>query len=254
MRKECFVVEKNEKVAEDTYKMILRGNVGENLRAGQFVNIAINGLYLRRPVSIAIWRSDSLVLYYKTVGKGTALMADMVCGDEMELLIPLGNGFSRELLGGNKPVLVGGGVGVPPMIGLAEEFLKDGISPVVVLGFNSKTQVFGEKEFEELASVYGRNIDLRVATMDGSYGIKGTVVDALNRAEKEAGYLFACGPWPMLKALGALPAKGQFSLEARMACGFGACMGCTCETQNGSKRICKDGPVLLKEEIKWQIP
>ncbi len=251
MRKECFVVDENVKVAADTYKMILKGKVGDDIRAGQFVNVGIEGLYLRRPISVAGWNRDSLTLYYKTVGKGTALMAGMGCGEVVELLLPLGNGFSRELAGDKQVILIGGGVGVPPMMCLAEEFLKDGKNPVVILGFNSKDQVFGEDGFQELESVYGRKIDLRVATMDGSYGVHGTVLDALKEEEKDSGYLFACGPKPMLKALGDLPAKGQFSLEARMACGFGACMGCTCETKTGSKRICKDGPVLLKEEIKW---
>lgn len=251
MRKECFVVEENVKVAAETYKMVLAGNVGEDMKPGQFVNIALDGLYLRRPISVARWGERSLTLYYKIVGRGTAIMAGMECGDSVELLLPLGNGFSTELIEGRRPVLVGGGVGVPPMMGLAEELLRNGDEPVVVLGFNTKEQVFGEAEFRELASRYGRNIDLRIATMDGSYGVKGTVVDALKPEEQQSWYFFACGPEPMLKALGELPADGQFSFEARMACGFGACMGCTCKTRTGSKRICKDGPVLLKEEIIW---
>ncbi|MBQ3493422.1 MAG: dihydroorotate dehydrogenase electron transfer subunit [Clostridia bacterium] len=224
--------------------MTLMGDVSAIERPGQFVNIAIDGLFLRRPISVCDVEDNVLTIIYKVVGKGTEKMSYMKGGEILDILTGLGNGYFTDL-SGEKPLLVGGGVGVPPMYKLCKELIKEGKEPTVILGFNTKSEVFYENEFKALG------VTVFVTTVDGSYGIKGFVTDAI----KEVGeytYLYTCGPEPMLKALyNAVTTSGQFSFEERMGCGFGACMGCSCKTKYGNKRICKDGPVLVKEEIIW---
>lgn len=257
MREECFVVKENSKVADRTYKIMLEGDSSGFSRPGQFVNIAIDGFFLRRPISVARTSDYGMSLYYKIVGGGTLRLSELEHGEKLNVLLPLGNGFELEKARDKNIILVGGGVGVPPMMGCYEEALKSGFSPNVILGFNKSNEAFGIDEFESMASENGVKPNIRIATMDGSLGTKGTVINAIEEvtnAEKfdiEKSYIFACGPKAMLKALSQLPADGQYSLEERMACGFGACMGCTCSTKNGGKRVCKDGPVFLKEEIIW---
>lgn len=244
MKLSTFIIKENVPLTKAVYKMVLKGNVSEISKPGQFVNTHINGFYLPRPISITTWNTqeNTLTLIYKNLGKGTASLTKKTPGHSLKLLLPLGNGFDIGKCG-KTPVLVGGGVGVPPMVALCEAFLEKNIKPSVVLGFNGKDDVFGESLFQEMG------IDPIITTIDGSYGLKGLVLDALKNTDYD--YIYGCGPEPMLKALSLLEADSQLSFEARMACGFGVCMGCTCETKYGYKRICKDGPVLFKEEIKW---
>lgn len=223
--------------------MKLRGDT-ENIFCGQFVNVLIDGLYLRRPISVCDVEDDVLTLIYKVVGKGTKKMSAMRAGEKLDLLTGLGNGYDLSP-SGDKPLLLGGGVGVPPLYKLAKELTAKGKSVSVVLGFNTKEEVFYEREFKDL----GANVS--VYTADGSYGEKGFVTNAL--ADAKYSYFYTCGPEPMLKAVFfATRTSGQFSFEERMGCGFGACMGCSCKTIYGNKRICKEGPVLKKEEILWR--
>ena len=215
--------------------------------AGQFINIKIDGFFLRRPISICDWTDGELTIIYKTVGNGTEAMSMMPAGRTLDVLCPLGNGYdiSEERGIGDRPLLVGGGAGVPPMYGLCRLLIAQGKNPVVVLGFNTREEVFLETEFRALGA------SVTVLTADGSYGKKGLVTDGI-RASSGYTYLYTCGPEAMLKAVYQVCASsGQFSFEERMGCGFGACMGCTCKTKYGNKRICKDGPVLTKEEILW---
>ncbi|MBE7055689.1 MAG: dihydroorotate dehydrogenase electron transfer subunit [Ruminococcaceae bacterium] len=223
--------------------MVLVGDCSDITKPGQFVNIKLDGFFLRRPISVCNSENDTLTIIYKVVGQGTEVMAQMVKGDKLDILTGLGNGYDIEK-SGDKPLLVGGGAGVPPMYMLAIELIAQGKMPAVVLGFNKKDEVFYEEEFKKLG------VETIVTTADGSYGVKGFVTDAIK--EIDYTYFFTCGPEPMLKALyNETKTSGQMSFEARMGCGFGACMGCTCETLYGNKRICKDGPVLEKEEVKW---
>ena len=257
MREECFVVKENCMVSDSTFKMTLEGNASGFSKPGQFVNIAIDGFFLRRPISVARVSEKSMSLYYKIAGRGTLRLSELQRGDKLNVLLPLGNGFDLGKADDRLALLVGGGVGVPPMMGCYEEALGLGMRPKVILGFNKASEVFGVDEFETLASEHGIKPDIHIATVDASLGMKGTVIDVIREIvdreniDIEKSYIFACGPKPMLRALSQLPARGQYSLEERMACGFGACMGCTCSTRNGGKRICKDGPVFLKEEIIW---
>ena len=224
--------------------MKLSGDVSEITSPGQFVNIKLEGLYLRRPISVCDCENGVLTLIYKVVGKGTEQMAKMTAGEELDVLTGLGNGYNTAL-SGDKPVLLGGGVGVPPLYMLAKKLIAEGKKVSVVLGFNTKEEIFCEEDFKALGA------DVSVATADGSYGVKGFVTDALKDIDYT--YFYTCGPEPMLKALYKVTAtSGQFSFEERMGCGFGACMGCSCKTITGYKRICKDGPVLEKEEILWE--
>lgn len=239
MERAVFKVTDNKRIADGVYRLTLTGDTSAVTRAGQFVNIALDGKYLRRPISVCDYTADTLTLVYKTVGAGTKQLAE-VTGGSLDLLVGLGNGYD-DTQGGASPVLVGGGVGVPPLFNLAKKLLSRGATPLVCLGFNTASDVFLTEEFKALG------LEVRVATMDGSYGQKGTVLGVL----PENPYVFTCGPEPMLKAVYGAAADGQFSFEARMACGFGACMGCSCKTKYGTKRICKDGPVLTKEEIVW---
>ena len=243
MKQSIFEIVSNKKLADITYEMILKGDCSDITKPGQFVNIKLDGFFLRRPISVCNSKDGVLTIIYKVVGQGTEVMANMTAGEKLDILTGLGNGYDLDK-SGEAPVLIGGGAGVPPMYMLAVELLKQGKKPTVVLGFNKKSEVFYEEEFKTLG------IDTIVATADGSYGVKGFVTDAIK--DLDYTYFFTCGPEPMLKALyDNTNTSGQLSFEARMGCGFGACMGCTCETLYGNKRICKDGPVLVKEEVKW---
>lgn len=237
------MVESNKKIAKDIYEMILMGDTSDITAPGQFVNILIDGCYLRRPISVCDVSEGQLKIIYKVVGEGTEKMSRLSHGKNLDILSGLGNGF--DVKKGENPVVIGGGVGVPPMYMLCKELIKEGKKPVVILGFNTKEDVFYKEEFEKLG------LETIVTTVDGSMGIKGFVTDALKEI-KTYSYFYTCGPEPMLKALyNATNVSGQLSFEERMGCGFGACMGCSCKTKYGNKRICKDGPVLEKEEIIW---
>lgn len=244
MKKGFFKVIANEQLTDTVYKMTLSGDTSAIERPGQFVNIAIDGLYLRRPISVCDYKQGELTIIYKVVGKGTERMCVMESGQYLDILTGLGNGYFTDL-GGEKPLLIGGGVGVPPLYNLAKTLLAEGKKPTVIMGFNTASEVFYKEEFEKLG------VKVFVTTVDGSQGIKGFVTDAV----KEVGeytFVFTCGPEPMLKAVyNGTTTDGAYSFEERMGCGFGACMGCTCKTKYGNKRICKDGPVLMKEEIIW---
>lgn len=244
MEKTVFKIISNKPLTKCIYEMCLEGNTAAIQNAGQFVNIALDGFYLRRPISVCDFSENFLKIIYKIVGKGTELMAKMQSGEQLEMLTGLGNGFSVNNC--QKPLLVGGGVGVPPMYRLAKDLVAQGKQVSVVLGFNTCEEIFYKNEFEALgANVY-------VATADGSVGTKGFVTDAIAANKIEADYFYACGPLPMLRALyDALDIDGEMSFEERMGCGFGVCMGCSCKTENGYKRICKEGPVLKKDEIVW---
>ena len=244
MKQSLFTVLTNENIADKVYKMTLLGDISHITATGQFVNIKLDGFYLRRPISVCDFEENTLTIIYKAVGKGTEYMSGLIKGATLDILTGLGNGYNTEL-SGDKPLLVGGGVGVPPMYALAKLLKNLGKEVTVILGFNSKNDVFYEEEFKALGC------KVLVTTADGSYGKKGFVTDALTDAG-EYTYFYTCGPEPMLKALyNATVTSGQFSFEERMGCGFGACMGCSCKTKYGNKRICKDGPVLTKEEIIW---
>ncbi len=243
MRESIFRIIDNTPLTQTVYKMKLQGDVSDITSSGQFVNIKLDGLYLRRPISVCDCEGDVLTLIYKVVGKGTEQMAKMTAGEELNILTGLGNGYDVSL-SGDKPLLLGGGVGVPPLYMLAKKLIAEGKKVSVVLGFNTKDEVFCEKDFRALGA------EVFVTTVDGSYGIKGFVTDAMK--DIDYSYFYTCGPEPMLKAIfKASATSGQFSFEERMGCGFGACMGCSCKTVTGYKRICKDGPVLKKEEILW---
>ena len=243
MQKSIFGIVSNEALTENVYKMVLAGDTSHITAPGQFVNIALSGLYLRRPISVCDVEEDKLTIIYKAVGKGTQQMSQMTQGN-LDILTGLGNGYDLSLSGEN-PVLLGGGVGVPPMYLLAKKLINDGKNVKVILGFNTKSEVFYENEFKALGC------QVFVTTVDGSYGQKGFVTDVLK--EMDYSYFYTCGPEPMLKAVyKASKTSGQMSFEKRMGCGFGACMGCSCKTITGYKRICKEGPVMQKEEILWE--
>ena len=243
MKQGIFEIKENIALTDNVYKMILQGDISAITAPGQFVNIQLDGLYLRRPISVCDVDGDLLTIIYKAVGKGTKKMATMHSG-ELDILTGLGNGYDLALAG-DKPVLLGGGVGVPPMYLLAKKLIGQGKDVQVILGFNTKSEVFFENEFNAL----GCNVT--VTTVDGSYGMSGFVTDALKNMDYS--YFFTCGPEPMLKAVYRTSVtSGQMSVEKRMGCGFGACMGCSCKTITGYKRICKEGPVMKKEEILWE--
>ena len=243
MKQGIFKISLNEKLADNVYKMVLQGDTSDITACGQFINIQLEGLYLRRPISVCDCDESSVTIIYKVVGKGTEQMSKMAVGETLDVLTGLGNGYDL-LLSGDKPVLLGGGVGVPPLYMLAKELKKQGKEVSVILGFNTSSEVFYDNEFKALGC------DVTVTTVDGSYGVKGFVTNAY---PKEYTYFYTCGPEPMLKAIyKTAETSGQMSFEERMGCGFGACMGCSCKTITGYKRICKDGPVMLKEEILWE--
>ena len=243
MKQVIFEIISNEALTKDVYRMVLSGDTSAITAPGQFVEIALPGKFLRRPISVNDWGENSLTLIYKVVGHGTEQMAQLPAGTRLDVLTGLGNGYNTTL-SGNTPVLVGGGVGVPPMFGLAKRLRAMGKEVQVILGFNTPEEIFYEEAFQALGcTVY-------VTTVDGSYGTPGFVTDALKNLSYS--HFCACGPEPMLKALyAASTTSGQMSFEERMGCGFGACMGCSCKTLTGNKRICKDGPVMKKEEILW---
>ncbi|MEA4964364.1 MAG: dihydroorotate dehydrogenase electron transfer subunit [Oscillospiraceae bacterium] len=242
MNQGIFTILENRPLTDAVFLLRLAGDTSAITAPGQFVNIALAEKFLRRPISVCDWDARSLTLICKAVGQGTAQLRAMEPGRTLDLLAGLGNGYDMEK-SGETPLLVGGGVGVPPLYGLCKRLRADGKRPTVILGFNTARERFFEDEFRQLGA------EMVVTTADGSCGIRGFVTDAMDRPYS---YVYACGPEPMLKAVWAkCPTSGQFSFEARMGCGFGACMGCSCETKYGSKRICKDGPVLEKEEILW---
>ena len=238
-----FTILENTPLTASVYRMVLRGDTSAITAPGQFVNIALDGKFLRRPISVCDYDSDTLTLIYKVVGSGTAQLASMN-GGRLDILTGLGNGYDLSAAG-NNPVLIGGGVGVPPLYRLAKDLTAMGKTVSVILGFNTASEIFLREEFEALGC------KVTVTTADASYGIRGFVTDALK--EMDYSYFYACGPEPMLKAVyKASKTAGQMSFEERMGCGFGACMGCSCKTLTGYKRICKDGPVMKKEEIRWE--
>ena len=243
MKQGFFTVVSNERIANDVMLMKLSGDTSAITASGQFVNIKIEGLFLRRPISVCDYDEGTLTLIYKVVGEGTEVMSGYGAGEVLDVLTGLGNGYDTSL-SGEKPLLIGGGVGVPPLYNLCKKLVAEGKKPTVVLGFNSAGDVFYEDEFRALGA------EVSVTTADGSYGIKGFVTNAM---DVEYTHFYCCGPEPMLKAVyAATKTSGQLSFEERMGCGFGACMGCSCKTITGYKRICKEGPVMMKEEILWQ--
>ncbi len=243
MKQSLFDIVENTALTRDVYKMRLVGDTSDITASGQFVNIKLDGLYLRRPISVCDCEGDTLTLLYKVVGKGTEQMKNMTEG-KLDVLTGLGNGYDLSK-SGDKPLLIGGGVGVPPLYLLCKKLIAEGKEVSVILGFNTKDEIFYEEEFKALG------VKVYVTTVDGSYGIKGFVTEAMK--EINYTYFYTCGPEPMLKAIfTASKTSGQFSFEERMGCGFGACMGCSCKTVTGYKRICKEGPVLEKEEILWE--
>ena len=243
MLQSIFKIKGNAKLTDDVYKMTLSGDTSHITKPGQFVNIKLDGFYLRRPISVYDCQDGLLTIIYKVVGKGTEYMATLEEGTELDVLTGLGNGFDVEKCG-NKVMLIGGGVGVPPMYYLAKCLIEAGKQVTMVMGFNKQSEIFAKQDFENLG------IKTLVTTVDGSYGIKGFVTAAFDEVEYDS--FCTCGPEPMLKAVyDSTNTSGFFSFEERMGCGFGACMGCSCKTKYGNKRICKDGPVLEKEEIIW---
>ena len=243
MKQSFFEIVENTQLVSGVYRMRLQGDTSAITAPGQFVNIKLEGMFLRRPISVCDVQGDVLTIIYKVVGKGTEAMSKMT-GGKLDVLTGLGNGYDLTV-SGQQPVLLGGGVGVPPMFLLCKRLVAEGKKPTVILGFNKQEEVFYEEQFKVLGC------EVLVTTVDGSYGIKGFVTDALKDVEYT--HFYTCGPEPMLKAVHrATTTSGQMSFEERMGCGFGACMGCSCQTLTGYKRICKDGPVMRKEEIKWE--
>lgn len=243
MKQLLFEIKQNGKIADGVYKMVLSGDTSAITAPGQFVNIQLSGRFLRRPISVCDYDDETLTLIYKVVGKGTAQMSEMLPGERLDLLTGLGNGYDLSK-SGEKPLLIGGGVGVPPMYNLCKKLIAEGKMVTVILGFNAKGDVFYQEEFEKLgAAVF-------VTTADGSYGTKGFVTDVMKNLDYS--FFYTCGPEPMFRAIHKIAkAPGQYSFEERMGCGFGACMGCSCKTLTGNKRICKEGPVMESEEIIW---
>lgn len=242
MKQGIYKIVENKSITNDVYKMILEGDTQGITTPGQFINIKLEGKFLRRPISVCDYDNETITIIYKVVGDGTNQMKSLPVGVKLDVLTGLGNGY--DISKSKKPLLIGGGVGVPPMYNLAKTLIANGQKPTVVLGFNTKTEIFYEEEFKAIGC------DVYVTTVDGSYGIKGFVTDAMKDLDYD--YFYTCGPLPMFKAVyNATDVSGQFSFEERMGCGFGACMGCSCKTKYGNKRICKDGPVLVKEEIIW---
>ena len=247
MKDEIFKINSNVLIAENTYEMELLGDTSEIVRPGQFVNIKLDGFFLRRPISVCDREEGRMTLIYKAVGEGTELMTKLAPGTRLNILTGLGNGFDLSL-SGDHPVLIGGGAGIPPMYSLCKALISV-LSPEnikVVLGFNTEEEIFYLREFQDLG------VDVRVATADGSYGTKGFVTDVLK--DLDYTFFYTCGPMPMFRAIEAIAkTSGQYSFEERMGCGFGACMGCSMMMADGSyKRVCKEGPVFRREEILWK--
>lgn len=244
-KKGIYTVKSNTPLTPVVYRMVLEGDTQYITRSGQFINIELAGKYLRRPISVCDYDAKTITIIYKVVGRGTEQMKAMEAGEQLDILTGLGNGFSTEN-GARRPLLVGGGVGVPPMYNLCRRLLGEGKSPIVILGFNTAEEIFYAEEFRALG------VETYISTADGTVGTKGFVTDVIREQALDFDYLYTCGPLPMLKALyDATSVDAEFSFEERMGCGFGACMGCSCKTKYGNKRICKDGPVLKREEIIW---
>ena len=240
-KKGIFTIVSNELIGRDVYRMVLVGDTSDLQVPGRFVNIELDGFFLRRPISVNDVSDKELTIVYKAVGEGTRAMSKYLPGKELDILTGLGNGYDTSL-SGDRPVLVGGGVGVPPMFNLCKKLIAEGKQPQVVLGFNTESEVFLAEEFMALGA------DVYIATADGSVGTKGFVTDVLQALDYT--YFYSCGPMPMFNAMEkVMQTSGQYSFEERMGCGFGACMGCTIQTKNGYKRVCKDGPVFLREEV-----
>ena len=242
MKQGIFTIAENCHMTDSVLRMKLVGDTSAITAPGQFLNIKLDNFYLRRPISVYAWDDESVTIVYKVVGHGTEAMAKLAVGDTLDVLTGLGNGYDLSAAG-ERPLMLGGGVGVPPLYGAAKRLRAMGREVYAVLGFNTRADVFGEEEFRALG------VHVTVTTADGSYGVRGFVTDALPEGYT---HVYTCGPEPMLKAVhAATVTSGQYSFEERMGCGFGACMGCSCKTLTGYKRICKDGPVLVKEEILW---
>ena len=243
MKQTIFTITENTPLTRDVMRMVLQGDTSAITAPGQFVNIRLEGKFLRRPISVCDYDGTTLTIIYKVVGKGTAQMQAMIPGERLDILTGLGNGYDLTCAG-DKPLLIGGGVGVPPMYNLAKKLIAAGKEVHVILGFNTASEIFYEEEFKALGCT------VTVTTVDGTHGVKGFVTGALPETYT---HFYTCGPEPMLKAVyKATTTSGQMSFEERMGCGFGACMGCSCKTLTGYKRICKEGPVMKKEEILWQ--
>lgn len=240
-KQNIYEIVSNSALTENVFKMILKGDTKYITAPGQFINILLSGKFLRRPISVCDYDDKTITIIYKVVGEGTAQLSKMQSGEKLDCLTGLGNGYNISK--SKKPLVIGGGVGVPPMYNLAKSLIENNQIPTVILGFNTKSEIFYEQEFKALGC------KVIVATADGSYGVKGFVTDAM---PDDYDYFYTCGPMPMFKAIESVAkTSGQYSFEERMGCGFGACMGCSCKTKYGNKRICKDGPVLEREEIIW---
>ncbi len=243
MKQRIFTIKENCYLTDTVLRMVVEGDTSAITAPGQFVNILLEGKYLRRPISICDWDESTITLIYKVVGGGTEQMSGLKVGDKLDLLVGLGNGYTTEKCP-EKTLLIGGGVGVPPLYGLCKKLLAEGKKPHVILGFNTKSEVFLKEDFEALGA------EVTVATADGSMGVKGFVTTAMEQLDYD--YFCTCGPEPMFRAIEKIAkTSGQYSFEERMGCGFGACMGCSCKTKYGNKRICKEGPVMEREEIIW---
>ena len=244
MLQSLFEIKSNVKIARDVYKMILAGDTSHITAPGQFINIKIDGKFLRRPISVCDYDNNTVTIIYKVVGEGTELLSSYENGKKLDILTGLGNGYDTSK-SGDTPLLIGGGVGVPPMFNLAKKLIAEGKKVSVVLGFNSSADVFYEDEFKNIGA------SVTVTTADGTQGLRGFVTDAM--ANLDYSYFYTCGPEVMFRAIEKIAkTSGQYSFEERMGCGFGACLGCSCKTYYGNKRICKDGPVLEREEIIWE--
>ena len=243
-KRDKYKIKSNQQIAKNVYEMVLEGDTTYIVRPGQFINIELDGCYLRRPISVCDYDDKTITIIYKVVGNGTEKMATFEEGQILDILTGLGNGFEVKR-SGEKPLLIGGGVGTPPMYNLCKKLVEQGKNPVVVLGFGNVDDVFYDEKFKEMG------VEIHISTVDGSYGVKGFVTDIVKDL-KDYTYYYTCGPKNMLKAVyDTATTDGELSFEEKMGCGFGACMGCTCETTKGNKRICKEGPVLKKEEIIW---
>ena len=243
MKQGIYTISENTRLAEGIYRMVLAGDTSACTASGQFINIKLEGYFLRRPISVCDWDESSITIIYKVLGQGTEMMTGLPVGTELDVLVGLGNGYDLTK-SGDKPLLIGGGVGIPPLYNACKKLVAEGKKPTVILGFNSSADKFYTDEFAALGA------EVIVTSADGSIGLKGFVTDAM--AGLDYTYFYTCGPTAMLKAIDAIAVtSGQLSFEERMGCGFGACMGCSCKTKYGSKRICKDGPVLVREEIIW---
>jgi dihydroorotate dehydrogenase electron transfer subunit len=255
MKQGIFTIESNRRLTQSVWEMVLAGDTSACQKPGQFINIKLDGLFLRRPISVCDYDDKHITIIYKVVGKGTEEMAEMQPGEALDVLTGLGNGYDISKAG-ESPVLIGGGVGVPPMYGLLKALNEQRLAaaasgtsadaaPIrVILGFNTADEIFYKDEFEKAGA------EVLIATVDGSAGTKGFASDVLKGLDYS--YFYTCGPMPMFRAIEAVAkTSGQYSFEERMGCGFGACMGCSCKTKYGNKRICKDGPVLEREEIIW---